>query len=35
MASPGEVERMLQAGAQRARACAAPVMARVRNGVGL
>jgi tryptophanyl-tRNA synthetase len=35
MASPGEVEQVLQAGAQRARACAAPVMARVRNGVGL
>lgn len=35
MANPAEVEQVLQAGAQRARACAAPVMARVRAGVGL
>jgi tryptophanyl-tRNA synthetase len=34
-ADPAEVERVLKAGGERARAWAAPVMARVRAGVGL
>lgn len=34
-AEPAQVERVLQEGAQRARAHAAPVMARVRQAVGL
>jgi tryptophanyl-tRNA synthetase len=34
-ADPVEVERLLVAGAQRARACAAPVLERVREAVGL
>ena len=32
---PGEVERILQDGAERARAIAAPVIDRVRSAVGL
>jgi tryptophanyl-tRNA synthetase len=35
MKDPGEVERILQAGARQARAFAAPVIARVRQAVGL
>ena len=35
MADPGEVERSLKTGAQKARSFAAPVMARVRAAVGL
>jgi tryptophanyl-tRNA synthetase len=35
MRDPAEVERLLQAGARRAREYAAPVMARVRQAVGL
>lgn len=35
VADPGEVERILKDGAQRARAIAAPVVARVRKAVGL
>jgi tryptophanyl-tRNA synthetase len=32
---PGEVARILEVGAERAEAIAAPVMERVRNAVGL
>jgi hypothetical protein len=34
-ANPDEVERILRAGAEKARNFAAPVMARVRAAVGL
>jgi len=35
MASPGELDRLLADGARRARAIATPVLARVRQGIGI